>query len=100
MVEDAAVIGVMSTAEATELPRGYVVPKGGLQAFDPAAQAQLSREIQGWIKSRVANHKQLRGGVVCIDSIPKSVSGKILRRVLRDTAAKEELAAVGARAKL
>ncbi|KZO99520.1 AMP binding protein [Calocera viscosa TUFC12733] len=89
-VEDAAVVGFMSTAEATELPRGYIVPRGGLQAFDVQSQEQLAEEIRSWVKSKVAYHKQLRGGVICIDAIPKSVSGKILRRVLRDMAAKEE----------
>jgi len=98
-VEDAAVIGLMSQAEATELPRGYIVPKGGLKAYDVQAQAELAKEIQGWVKSKVAYHKQLRGGVVCIEAIPKSASGKILRRVLRDEAAKEGAEEVG-RAKL
>ncbi|EJT98516.1 acetyl-CoA synthetase-like protein [Dacryopinax primogenitus] len=88
-VEDAAVIGLMSKAEATELPRGYIVPKGGLSSLDTHAQSQLAIEIQEWVKSKVAYHKQLRGGVVCIDIIPKSASGKILRRVLRDMAVQE-----------
>ena len=33
---------------------------------------------------RVANYKRLRGGVEFIPVIPKSPSGKILRRLLRD----------------
>ena len=37
----------------------------------------------------VAAHKRLRGGVRFIDAIPKSPSGKILRRVLRDQLKKE-----------
>jgi len=32
---------------------------------------------------RVAGFKQLKGGVEFIDKIPKSPSGKILRRLLR-----------------
>jgi 4-coumarate--CoA ligase len=35
---------------------------------------------------RVAKHKQLSGGVVFIDEVPKSPSGKIQRKVLREWA--------------
>lgn len=41
-------------------------------------------EIKTWLKSRVASYKQLRGGIRFIEHIPKSASGKILRRVLQD----------------
>lgn len=37
----------------------------------------------------MASYKQLRGGVVFLQAIPKSASGKILRRELRDMAKKE-----------
>ena len=37
-----------------------------------------------YIVERVAPCKKLRGGIVFVDTIPKSPSGKILRRVLRD----------------
>ncbi|EJT98472.1 hypothetical protein DACRYDRAFT_110914 [Dacryopinax primogenitus] len=57
--------------EATELPRGYIVPRGGLGSLDAQGQVQLAKEVQEWLESRVAHYKQLRGGVVCIDAIPK-----------------------------
>jgi 4-coumarate--CoA ligase len=41
------------------------------------------------LTERVANHKRLRGGVKWIEEIPKSASGKILRRVLKERLAKE-----------
>ena len=39
-------------------------------------------EISAFVADRVAKYKRL-GGVVFTDSIPKSASGKILRRELR-----------------
>jgi acyl-coenzyme A synthetase/AMP-(fatty) acid ligase len=36
------------------------------------------------VKERVSPHKRLAGGITFTDEIPKSPSGKILRRVLRD----------------
>ena len=82
-VNDVAVIGVYDKEQATELPRAYIVAKDG-QATDAAA-----REIIEWVKANVATHKQLRGGVRFVDEIPKSASGKILRRMIKDLAAKE-----------
>lgn len=61
-VADAAVVGVVINGE--ELPRAYVVksPKGKNSTED---------DIATWIADRVARHKQLKGGVVFIDAIPK-----------------------------
>ena len=36
------------------------------------------------VAGQVADHKQLRGGVSIREAIPKSASGKILRRLLKD----------------
>jgi len=77
---DAAVIGV--DVPGTEVPRAYVV-KGG---------AITEQEIKDFVKSHVADYKQLRGGVIFIDVIPKSPSGKILRKDLRELARKEPTA--------
>ena len=38
------------------------------------------------IVDKLAPQKRLRGGVEFINAIPKSASGKILRKVLRDSA--------------
>ncbi|GJC80411.1 putative acyl-coenzyme A synthetase [Colletotrichum liriopes] len=71
-IQDAAVIGV--EGEGTELPRAYVV----------ADKKQIfAEEIQKWVAEQVASYKKLRGGVIFIDAIPKSPSGKILRKDLR-----------------
>ena len=68
---DAAVIGI--DVPGTEVPRAYVVADKGL----------TEQEIKDFVKGRVADYKNLRGGVVFLDLIPKSPSGKILRKDLR-----------------
>ena len=75
-VADAAVIGVLDD-EAGEIPVGFVTLKPGQQATD--------QEIMAFVAERVATYKQIRK-VTFIDEIPKSASGKILRRLLRDDA--------------
>ena len=87
---DVAVIGVYSKSEATEFPRAYLVPREGLfDIKDAKAAEQFANEVGQWTQVRVSNHKRLRGGVKVVDVIPKSPSGKILRRILRDQAAAE-----------
>lgn len=49
-----------------------------------------TKAIEAFVRERVAAHKRLRGGVHVIDVIPKSASGKILRKDLRAMAAREE----------
>jgi 4-coumarate--CoA ligase len=77
-VADAAVIGLPDEA-AGEIPVGFVVLKAG-QTADAAA-------IAAFVAGQVAHYKQLRR-VEFVPAIPKSASGKILRRVLRDGAAR------------
>lgn len=91
-VADVGVVGIMDREMASEVPRAYIVLKDMGAAGDAKA-----REIVDWLAAKVAPHKKLRGGIVFLEAIPKSPSGKILRRVLRDVAKKEER---GAGAKL
>jgi len=76
-IADAAVIGLPDD-EAGEVPVAYVVLKPGQDA--------TVADIQGFVAERVASYKQIRK-LTFVDVIPKSASGKILRRVLRDQAA-------------
>ncbi|KAK1771110.1 hypothetical protein QBC33DRAFT_231983 [Phialemonium atrogriseum] len=78
-VADAAVVGV--TIDGEERPRAYVVRAPGSDAGE--------RDVAAWLAGKVAPHKQLRGGVVFTDEIPKNPSGKILRKILRERARNE-----------
>ncbi|KAJ7359708.1 AMP binding protein [Mycena albidolilacea] len=88
-IADAAVIGVDSVEQATELPRAYVVHANSAKIKTAQAKAAFADSVAKWIETKVAKHKYLRGGVGVIDIIPKSASGKILRRELRDQAKQE-----------
>ena len=83
-VNDVAVIGIQDESQATEVPLAFVVPKDGVER-----SGSNGKMIVDWLAERVAGHKRLRGGVRWIDEVPKSASGKILRRVLKDLLAKE-----------
>jgi acyl-CoA synthetase (AMP-forming)/AMP-acid ligase II len=63
-------------AESGEIPKAFVVLHAGVPS-DPA----ISEEILAFVAERVAPYKKVRALEV-VDAIPKSPSGKILRRVL------------------
>ncbi|KAF2499277.1 4-coumarate-CoA ligase 2 [Lophium mytilinum] len=96
LVDDVAVIGIYDEARATEVPRAYVVAS---KATEPVGEKH-SNEIAEWLAEKVAGHKRLRGGVHFVEEIPKSVSGKILRRVLKARAEEEEKSGKTVKAKL
>ncbi|KAL0940147.1 AMP-binding enzyme [Colletotrichum truncatum] len=72
-VADCAVIPIPDERSG-EIPKAYVVKSGECTAND----------IQEYVKTQKAPHKWIKGGVEFVDVIPKSPSGKILRRLLRD----------------
>jgi acyl-CoA synthetase (AMP-forming)/AMP-acid ligase II len=69
-VADAAVIP-SPDEEAGEVPKAFIVLR----------QPVAPTELMDWVAARVAPHKKIRRLAV-VDAIPKSASGKILRRVL------------------
>ena len=80
-VADCAVIPVLDD-RAGELPRAYVVKSSSVGLEDN--DRMVMRGIAKHVKDHKARHKWLDGGIEFIDEIPKSPSGKILRRMLRD----------------
>ncbi|HEU5349443.1 MAG TPA: AMP-binding protein, partial [Ktedonobacterales bacterium] len=75
-VAEAAVIG-WPDAEAGEIPRAYVALRPGQSVSDA--------DLMAFTNERVANYKAIRQ-VVFVDSIPKTASGKILRRQFKEQA--------------
>jgi acyl-CoA synthetase (AMP-forming)/AMP-acid ligase II len=73
-IADAAVVGAHD-ADGEEVPKAFVVLQAG---------AELSAEdVMAFVAEHVAPHKKVRQ-VEFIDAIPKSTSGKILRKDLRE----------------
>ncbi|KAK4955488.1 hypothetical protein LTR10_006427 [Elasticomyces elasticus] len=79
-IMDCAVLGKYVEEQATELPVAFVVLSPDATAKGPGTAVQ---EIHVWFNAQVASYKRLRGGIRVVDVIPKSPSGKILRRQLK-----------------
>ena len=109
-VIDAAVVSVPDEM-AGELPRAFVVKNPDSAITEAQIVQFVAGKIQKWIfwpifilpnfgkcqnslsdaglnTERVSGYKKLRGGVVFVDSIPKTSTGKILRRQLQNPTSK------------
>lgn len=79
VVADCAAIGIYCSEQATEFPRAYVELVQG-----ETKNKDLERELEEYVNSQLPDAKHLRGGIVFIDSFPRTPSGKIQRRLLRE----------------
>ncbi|KAF2748393.1 acetyl-CoA synthetase-like protein [Sporormia fimetaria CBS 119925] len=86
-VADAAAVGI--TLDGQEWPRAYVTLK------DEFKGKVTEEHIHAHMKVKVAKHKQLVGGVVFVDEVPKLQSGKIMRKVIKDWAKRDAEAMQG-----
>jgi acyl-CoA synthetase (AMP-forming)/AMP-acid ligase II len=73
-IADAAVIGVRDAQSGEEVPKAFVVTQSGADITEA--------EVIDFVAGQVAPYKKVRQ-VEFIDAIPKSSSGKILRKDLR-----------------
>ncbi|XP_052807546.1 uncharacterized protein LOC128241441 [Mya arenaria] len=76
-IADVGVVGMLDV-DAGELPRAYVVLKAG--------RTLTEQDVLTFVADQVAPHMKLRGGVEFVQEIPRTASGKILRKSLRERA--------------
>ncbi|KAH7072655.1 4-coumarate-CoA ligase-like protein [Paraphoma chrysanthemicola] len=82
LVRDACVAGVDNgRGDGSLFVRAWVVltPKG-----KDMGEEAVAKKLNDWVKSRLSKHKWLTGGIEAVDSIPRTPSGKMLRREMRD----------------
>ena len=80
-VLDVAVIGIPDATRG-EVPLAFIVKKVEI------SDKNLKEDIHNFVNQQVAEYKRLRGGIEFLDAIPKSASGKILRKDLKALFAK------------
>ncbi|KAL4887424.1 hypothetical protein BJY04DRAFT_175884 [Aspergillus karnatakaensis] len=73
-IEDAAVTGVTSKDGSTEVPRAFVV-----RSKTMAGSRLTSEEVYTFCRRQLASYKALDGGIVFVEEIPRTASGKIQR---------------------
>lgn len=71
---DAVVIGIPHY-QCGEVPKAFVVRRSESNITE--------QDIQQFVAKQVIKYKQLTGGVQFVDQIPKTATGKILRREIR-----------------
>ncbi|KXS16196.1 AMP-dependent synthetase and ligase [Gonapodya prolifera JEL478] len=81
-VADCAVIPI-DDAYSGEIPKAFIVLKSTHVPSSPAHEKTLLKKILDHVHADLARHKHI-GGVEVLEAIPKTASGKILRRTLRD----------------
>ncbi|XP_054922320.1 uncharacterized protein [Dermacentor andersoni] len=72
LVAEAAVVGIHHP-DLGEAPTAFVVAEGRVE----------EEELKQLVAEQAARHKHLHGGVVFVDHLPKTDTGKIMRRQLR-----------------
>jgi acyl-CoA synthetase (AMP-forming)/AMP-acid ligase II len=82
LVIDVSVAGVSGGRTNDErLPRAWVVLSPAGKAI---GAAEATARLAAWVRESLSRYKWLRGGIAVVSEIPKSPTGKVLRRVLVD----------------
>ncbi|TFK27568.1 amp dependent CoA ligase [Coprinopsis marcescibilis] len=91
LIIDVTVAGVSGGRTSDEkVPRAWVV----LSAKGKGKGAAVTiKALEKWSKANLSKYKHLRGGIGIVDEIPKSPTGKVLRRILQEQYEKAVVAA-------
>ncbi|KAF8962987.1 hypothetical protein BDZ97DRAFT_1758944 [Flammula alnicola] len=92
LITDATVAGVSGgRTDDEKVPRAWVVLSDVGQGLGSGqgegegwGEESVVQELDRWHKENLSKYKWLRGGIEVVDEIPKSPTGKTLRRVLQD----------------
>ena len=80
LVAEAGVGGIWDEQQLTELPAAWVVLKE--DEIGEAEVRRALRQIHDAVDGQVSGYKKLRGGVWAVSALPKTTTGKILRKEL------------------
>lgn len=87
LIIDVTVAGVSGGRTSDEhVPRSWIVlsPAGVV-----LGEKEVMARLDAWVQGRLSRYKWLRGGIACVKTIPKSPTGKVLRRLLVDEYVRE-----------
>jgi acyl-CoA synthetase (AMP-forming)/AMP-acid ligase II len=80
VVQEAIVFGLPEEdGSGNELPTAHIVLKPDFKDNEQVAKHQL----QEYLAKHLSHYKQLKGGIRVVSAIPKTASGKLLRRVAK-----------------
>lgn len=82
LISDVTVAGVSGGRTSDEkVPRAWIVLNSTGKKRGASA---VIKGLESWHQKNLSKYKWLRGGIEVVDEIPKSPTGKVLRRVLQD----------------
>ena len=82
-VAESAVCALWDADTGTEVPIAYVtLTEEGKRAMSSRDPSSILSDIRIHVDGKVASYKKLRGGVEVLDELPKTGSGKIMKRLL------------------
>ncbi|KAF9483593.1 acetyl-CoA synthetase-like protein [Pholiota conissans] len=84
LITDVTVAGVSGgRTEDEKVPHAWIV-LSDIGKSREWGKAKVIKELTSWHQEHLSKYKWLRGGFDVVDEIPKSPTGKVLRRVLQD----------------
>ncbi|KAG1855928.1 hypothetical protein F4604DRAFT_1590599 [Suillus subluteus] len=87
LITDVSVAGVSGGRTSDErIPRAWIVLSSAGAAL---GEKEVVTRLDVWVQERLSRYKWLRGGIGIVETIPKSPTGKVLRRVLVERYEKE-----------